>query len=124
MDNDNKLHRALESMNSVAVSSSTKTPLLHQAAWRLGIMVPPPLLASFGFNFVFLGGTFAALWGTLMFIFFTFVNAQDSALSVAILAIGSASAGVLFGLIMALYFRSLAIRNNLPTWRSLMAVEN
>lgn len=119
MNSDSKLCRALGSLDSVAVSDYTKTPLLHRAAWSLDVMVPPPLLASFVFNLVFLGGTFAALWGTFMFVFFVLVNAHDYAQVVPIVAIGSVSAGALFGLATAAYFRSVAIRNNLPTWRSL-----
>lgn len=114
-----KLQRALLILQEIAVSDFTKAPPIHRAAWKLGVIIPPPLFASFGFNFALLGGIFAGTWGAFMFWFFTFVNDQDSRNLIPILVAGSVGAGVLFGLAMASYCRFVAIRKGLPKWQSL-----
>lgn len=119
--NEERLVRAMEYMNAVKISDYGKMPLIHRFAWKVGMRVPPPMLASFLFNVVFLGTVFAVLFSICMIFLFVVVYGKSS-LSVVLMLLGaSASSGLFFGMGMALYFRSLAVRYKIPKWESLTA---
>lgn len=53
---------AMERLEPVDTTPSNKAPPLHRLAWRAGWALPPPLLASFGFNFALMGVWFGVVW--------------------------------------------------------------
>jgi hypothetical protein len=94
---------------------SSYEPPLYRLLWRLGLFLPPPHFASFGFNFVFAAAWFGVLWGAITWPLF-WSHMGMSGVAAAILAI---AAGVLFGLAMASYYRYAARKLKLPAWSEL-----
>jgi hypothetical protein len=117
------LARVLEALKDVDVTPSTKAPLLQRLAWRKGIMIPPPILASFWFNVLFLGIYFGVMWGLAMALFYVFIMPSSPRMVLAILPVVALLAGALFGLFMAIYARVQARRYDLPSWQSLVDAE-
>jgi hypothetical protein len=100
MNYPSKQSSALAILAATGLSRSSYEPPLYRLLWRVGLFLPPPHFASFGFNFVFNGVWFGAVWGTIMWLL---VWSHQSWSGDA--AITAVAAGVLFGLIMAVYFR-------------------
>jgi hypothetical protein len=117
------LARVLEALKDVDVTPSTKAPLLQRLAWRKGILIPPPILAGFWFNVLFLGICFGVIWGIAMALFYSLFLPASPGPMLAILPIAALLAGVLFGLMMAIYSRVQASRYELPSWQSLVDAE-
>ena len=112
-----KLHAALAQLETSGIRPSAYSPPLHRLLWRLGVILPPPHFASFGFNFFFAAVWFGVLWGALMW--FTIWSRQGmSALAAVISAL---FAGGLFGLGMAAYYHFSARKHNLPGWSQIRA---
>jgi hypothetical protein len=59
--------RVLEALKDVEERGFNKAPPLYRLCWRLGILVPPPLLAGFWINFLFMGGFFSAAFTAMVF---------------------------------------------------------
>lgn len=113
--------KALDRLASIETTRSNKAPPLHRLAWRAGIPLPPPLLASFHFNLMLMGAWFGLGWGLSMFLFFAIAFGRDPVKLVPVMAVVAIIAGVLFGLAMATYFRHIAVKHHLPSWRSFKA---
>ncbi|MCF7752708.1 hypothetical protein KQ945_18255 [Bacillus subtilis subsp. subtilis] len=109
------IQAALHAMQAAGVPTSLQAPPLHRLLWRVGMVMPPPLLAGFAANALLMGVFFAVGWGVLMVPLFGLIVPLST---LAIL--GSAGgAGALFGVIMALVMRYQQQRYPLPAWRSL-----
>lgn len=112
MTHSQKVERMYRHMAALGVSRSTAAPPAWRVLWRMGIGAPPPLFMSFLPVALVLGTFFAVFWGLLMWAFFwAFMGLSTSAV-----ILGSITAGVLFGVFMAAYFRHLAKKHGLPLW--------
>ena len=85
--NHGMLARVLEALKDVDVPPSSKAPLLQRLAWRMGILIPPPLLAGFWFNVLLLGVFFGVTWGIAMALFYFFIMPSSSRMVLAILPV-------------------------------------
>jgi hypothetical protein len=112
-----KLSSALAMLAATGISRSSYEPPLYRLLWRVGLFLPPPHFASFGFNFVFTASWFGAIWGAIMWLLF-WSPLGGSGVVAAITAI---AAGFLFGLTMASYYRYIARKHKLPAWSQLNA---
>jgi Family of unknown function (DUF6404) len=117
MNYPSKLSSALAMLAATGLSRSSYEPPLYRLLWRVGLFLPPPHFASFGFNFVFSAAWFGAVWGAIMWLL---IWSQQGGSGVAA-AIAAVAAGVLFGLIMAAYYRYSARKHKLPPWSQLKA---
>lgn len=113
MTHSDKLQKLLEHAPHLGISPYTAAPPLYRLLWRLGVEIPPPLFAAFLPNALLMGGFFACGWGLLMWLFTWSGNGQVSPVLALLLAL---SAGLMFGIAMALYLRSKARQLNLPPW--------
>ncbi|WP_425477035.1 DUF6404 family protein [Cognatiluteimonas weifangensis] len=112
MTHTDKLERMQKHMAELGVSPSTAAPPIWKLLWRLGIDLPPPLFMGFLSATFFTGSLFGILWGLFMWLLMWSRQGVPTWLVLS----AAASAGVLFGLCMATYFRYLARKHNLPSW--------
>ena len=111
MTHDEKVALLLKDLRQRGISEYTTAPPLYRLLWRLGITAKPPFFASFWSLVVTMGVLFGVLWGILMW--FSGWQGElpvSTAIGLAVLA------GVLFGLIMAAYYRRKARQLALPRW--------
>lgn len=101
-------------MAAMGVSPSTAAPPIWRLLWRLGVELPPPLFMSFWQAAFFMGGFFGVSWGLVMWL----VQWSRQGMPFELVLGACASAGVLFGLCMAAYFRYLARKHELPSWEA------
>jgi hypothetical protein len=107
-----KLNSALAKLAAAGIRPGNYAPPLHRLLWRAGLILPPPHLASFGFNFIFSAAWFGVGWGALMW-FMLWSRDGTPGFAAAGMAL---LAGALFGLGMAAYYRRGARRFHLPPW--------
>ncbi len=113
------VRNALQAMADANVPAGMRAPPMHRLLWRMGLRVPPPLLASFSANLFVMGGLFGVLWGVLWRALMGLVLDLGS-LTLGI-TIGSAvMAGLLFGVLMALLMQHQRRRYQLPAWKTLL----
>jgi Family of unknown function (DUF6404) len=117
MTNPSKLSSALAMVAATGIGRSSYAPPLYRLLWRVGLFLPPPHFASFGFNFVFSTAWFGVLWGAIMW--FSLWSQQGTSSVVA--AVEAVVAGALFGLVLAAYYRYGARKHELPLWSELKA---
>jgi hypothetical protein len=110
---------ALQAMADAKVPAGMRAPPMHRLLWRLGLRVPPPLLASFSSNLFVMGGLFGVLWGVLWRLLMGLVLDLGS-LTLGITVGSAVMAGLLFGLLMALLMRYQRRRYRLPAWKTLL----
>jgi len=111
MTHDEKIKYLLQDFAKRGINRYTVAPPLYRLLWRLGIEVTPPHFASFWPLALFMGGFFAIAWG----LFMSLSVWGDLPLAVAVGA--SLFAGLLFGTIMATYYRWRARALALPRWQ-------
>jgi hypothetical protein len=112
MTHAEKIEILLKDLTQRGVRQYTVAPPLYRLLWRLGIEATPPHFASFWALVLAMGGFFAIAWGILMWV--TLWRGEDMSVAVGIGV--SIMAGLLFGLIMAAYYRWSAGRLALPRW--------
>lgn len=114
-DYELKFSAAMEELASAGVQKSAHaTGALHLAK-ALGFKPRPPLYASVLSNTISLGAIFAIVWGLLMYVF-----AWGASNVPIYVALGAAIiAGLLFGLLMAFFFRFVRRRKKLTCWDDL-----
>jgi len=112
-----KLDSALAMVAATGIWRSSYAPPLYRLFWRVGLFLPPPHFASFGFNFIFMTAWFGVVWGAIMW-FSVWSQYSGSGVVAAVVAV---VAGVLFGLAMAAYYRYGARKYKLPLWSQLKA---
>ncbi|WP_316225788.1 DUF6404 family protein [Bradyrhizobium sp. SZCCHNS3052] len=117
MSSPSRLDSALAILAATGMWRSSYEPPLYRLLWRLGLPLPPPHFASFGFNFAFTAAWFGTAWGAIMWIF---VWSKVSGSGVVAIT-GAVVAGVLFGLIMAAHYRYGARKYKLPLWSEVNA---
>lgn len=118
--------RVLDALKDVKASNYDKAPPLHRFCWRHGLLIPPPMLASFWFNVALLGIFFGVTWGLVMAMLLAF-GVLGARVPVPVLLgtmpITALGAGVFFGLFMAIYARVKTRHHELPSWQSLVEAE-
>jgi hypothetical protein len=112
-----EVNAALGILKTTGIWRSNYAPFLHRMFWRAGVSIPPPHFASFGFNVVFMGAWFGAVWGLWMWLFVWSQRGMSGVEAV----FASILSGVFFGLIVALYYRIRARTYNLPLWSQIKA---
>lgn len=112
MTHDEKINYLLKDLGQRGVGKYTVAPPAFRLLWRMGIEVPPPHFAGFWSLALGMGTFFGVLWGIFMWLLFW--RAQD--LSAGAVVGFSALAGLVFGLIMAGYYRWHRRRLALPRW--------
>jgi hypothetical protein len=95
-------------------------PPLLLLLWKLRVKIRPPLFMGFAANTAVWGAFFGLCWGTMMW--FTAWSRDD--MSPLLAAAGSTLAGLCFGLMNAFYVRRMHEKYGLPTWESLLDLEN
>lgn len=104
---------ALRFLDRSGVPRREAAPLLHRMLWRLGVALPPPILAGFLTNTLLQGLLFGVFWTVLMWLLLW----QGRAPALELLLLAGVAAGVMFGLVMAALMWFLRGARKLPTWR-------
>ena len=111
------IQSALRFLDGKGLARVQSAPLLHRLLWRMGIVLPPPILASFGINALVQGLLFGLFWTGLMWLMLW----QGSERPLALLLVAGLLAGALFGIVMAALMRSLRRHRKLPDWQQFRA---
>ncbi|MGX5915093.1 DUF6404 family protein [Aliidiomarina sp. Khilg15.8] len=112
---DQHKNAALAHLAQTPLSRGNYQPLPTLLLWMIGARVRPPHFQGFAANLLTSGLYFAIVWGLLMwFILFAPRGASPlAALQMSILV------GLLYGAVMAFYYRHSARKHRLPSWESL-----
>jgi membrane associated rhomboid family serine protease len=113
MTHDEKVAYLLKDLRQKGVGQYTVAPPIYRLLWRLGVEVKPPHFASFWSLVVTTGVPFGVFWGIFMW---ALVWRQSTPVGFA--GGVAALAGLLFGLVMAAYFRRRARKLALPRWEN------
>ncbi len=112
---DSRLQRALALIESKGVRRGTAAPPMYRLFWKMGLKVPPPLMAGFLSVALLMGGFFGLFWGLVMWALMWARTGMPA--SAAVLT--SLLAGVLFGLLMAAVLRAQARHKGIPAWKDI-----
>jgi hypothetical protein len=112
MKHSEKLELMYRHMASLGISRAVAAPPAWRLLWALGIEAPPPLFAPFWPSVLLIGAYFGTAWGVVMWL----VQWSRRGMPPSIAAGAAVTAGVLFGLCMAVYFRHVARKHHLPSW--------
>jgi hypothetical protein len=104
-----KVERLVADLRKQGVSRHTVAPPLFRLLWALGLAVPPPLFLGPVTLTLLMGGFFGAVWGALMWLLLWHLPLGRVVASAAL-------AGLIFGLLMAAYYRWKAAQLRLPPW--------
>jgi len=111
MTHQEKVAYLLRDLGQKGVSQYTVAPPAYRLLWLLGVEVRPPHFASFWSLAVPMGLFFGFFWGICMW----FIMWSDRIPGTVALA-AAASAGILFGVTLAGYYRWRSRRLALPRW--------
>ncbi|HDS1125890.1 TPA: DUF6404 family protein [Stenotrophomonas maltophilia] len=111
------IQSALRFLDGKGLARAQSAPLLHRLLWRVGVALPPPILAGFGTNALVQGLLFGLFWTGLMWLMLW----QGSERPLALLLAAGLLAGALFGVVMAALMHSLRRQRKLPGWRQFLA---
>lgn len=112
---EDRVARAMAELHASSINSLNYAPPMFRIARRLGMRPRPPHYMSFTRAAVLLGPAFGVLWGTLMW----FVQWQGTDMAPVVAMASSVLAGVLFGLLMAGYYRWAGSQAGLTKWEDL-----
>ncbi|AWH52752.1 hypothetical protein C1924_05975 [Stenotrophomonas sp. ESTM1D_MKCIP4_1] len=112
-----RIQAALRYLDQQRLPRAQAAPLLHRTLWRLGIALPPPIMAGFGTNALMQGLLFGLFWTGLMWV----VLWQGSDRPWPLLLAAGLLAGALFGLVMAALMLSLRNSRKLLEWNRFVA---
>jgi hypothetical protein len=104
-----KIHLAVDDLRARGVRKATAAPLLYRLLWRLGIATAPPLYQGFLGTFVLQGCVFGVPLGAVL------ACADRRLAPDGAILLGTAG-GIIYGALMALYFRIYAYRLGFPKW--------
>ena len=113
-----KRSAAVRLLQQTPIKAANFLPPMVLLMWRLGIQVPPPHFASFGLNALWSGTFFGVIWGTFMWLFQWRQEPFFVVIGAPVLA------GILFGLIWALYYAHAHKKYKLPNWKDLPGASN
>lgn len=112
---ESRKKHAIEIMAEKGMWSSSYAPPLHRLLWKLGVNLPPPPFASFWVNVFTFGSMYAIPWGMIMW----FITWKNHGATLTYALITSLMAGLLFGVLMALFHYRCKKANKLPEWNQL-----
>ncbi|MGE6333225.1 DUF6404 family protein [Stenotrophomonas sp. NPDC077659] len=112
-----RIQAALRYLDDQRLPRAQAAPLLHRTLWRLGIALPPPIMAGFATNALMQGLLFGVFWTGLIWV----VLWQGSDRSMPLLLAAGLLAGVLFGVVMAALMLSLRNSRKLLEWNRFVA---
>ena len=115
MSFQDKLKNAHTEMDRAGIKNSNYNSPILVLLRKSGLNIKPFQYYSFLQSFLITSAWFGSVWGLLMW----FTTWQSSSTSGLFALATSVFAGLLFGLIMALYFKRSAKKNNLSTWEQL-----
>jgi membrane associated rhomboid family serine protease len=111
MTHAEKVAYLLRDLGQKGIGQYAIAPPAYRLLWRLGIEARPPHFARFWSLAAAMAVGFGIVWGILMW----FAVWQQSS-SVIMAVTTAALAGLLFGVIMAAYYRRQARKLALPGW--------
>ena len=114
MPHRKKVERLIADLGKKGVSPYTVAPPIFRLLWALGLEVPPPFFLGFLTLTLVAGVFFGIFWGAFMWL----LQWQAWQMPLGAAALVAASAGLVFGLSMAAYYRWKASRLRLPPWDS------
>jgi hypothetical protein len=115
MSFQDKLEAAQKELNETNIWKSNHNPPISVLLRKFGFNIRPFHYCSFISNFLNASLWFSVVWGLIMW----FSTWQSNDMSVQVALITSLSAGLLFGIIMAVYYKHSAKKNNLSGWHKL-----
>ena len=115
MNFEEKRAAGLVLLEATGMPRTSYAPPLVRLLWHLGVKVPPPHFASFLGIFAFVAIAFGATWGFLMW----FIFWADQDLPIERVLVQTGIAGLIFGLLMAVYYHYGARRHGLPKWEDI-----
>ena len=115
MSFQDKFEAAQKELNETEIWQSNYNPPVSVLLRKLGFSIRPFHYCSFISNFLASSIWFSGVWGLIMW--FTTWQFNDTPIQFALLT--SLFAGLFFGLIMALYYKHSAKKNNLSDWHAL-----
>ncbi|MDD1780170.1 DUF6404 family protein [Enterovibrio sp. ZSDZ35] len=107
-----KAHKVLIEHGFLA---SSINPVIYRLARKLGLKVPPPQFATFSANILLGTIWFGTLWGIIMW----FMQWNNLGVSLLYAFNASMTTGLIFGLMMASWYKLSAKRKKLPNWSEL-----
>jgi hypothetical protein len=110
-----KLEAAQKELSETNIWKSNHNPPILVLLRKLGFNIRPFHYCSFMYNFLTFSVWFGGAWGLIMW--FTTWQSDDMPIQIALLT--SLFAGLLFGSLMALYFKRSAKENKLSDWHTL-----
>ena len=111
MTHEEKVAYLLRDLGQKGIGQYAIAPPVYRLLWRLGIAVRPPYFARFWSLAASMAVGFGIVWGIIMWFA---IWRQSASVSVAVAT--AALAGLLFGVIMAAYYRRQARKLALPRW--------
>ena len=106
---------SLVMLAATGMPSTSYAPLLVRILWYLRFKVPPPHFASFLGVFAVAATVFGLTWGLLMWL----VLWSDRDMPIQRALVQTAFAGLIFGLLLAVYYHYGARRHGLPKWEDI-----
>ncbi|WP_316859601.1 DUF6404 family protein [uncultured Cohaesibacter sp.] len=115
MDFDTQYDLAMASLKQTPILEGNYAPPLHRLLRSQGFKIRPPHFSSAFSNILMTGIPFAIVWGFLMWLLVW----EDASLPSSIAIYAGGSAGLLFGVMLSIYYRWAARRHELPRWEDL-----
>ncbi|WP_374603102.1 DUF6404 family protein [Arenimonas sp.] len=112
MDHYEKVDAMQRHLVPLGLSPYTLAPPAWRLMWKAGLQTPPPLFLGFLPLALGMGLFFAIGWGLMMWVLMWWREGMTIAATVAVALL----AGVVFGVVMAGYYRHHAKKHRLPTW--------
>jgi hypothetical protein len=112
---EQRLARAVTELEASGIGRLNYAPPLFRLARAIGLRTRPPHYMSFTRAMLMLGPTFGLVWGAFMWL----IQWRSAGMPWQGVALASLLAGVLFGLMMAGYYRWAGGRAGLSKWEDL-----
>jgi len=110
-----KLNAAQKELSESKIWKVNSNPPIFALLRKLGINIRPFHYNTFIVNFLFMSLMFGGPWGLIMW--FSTWGSQNMSIQMALIT--SLSAGLLFGLSMAFYYKRSSKKHNLSNWEQL-----
>lgn len=112
MTHREKVQAFHQHMQAVGVSPLSADPPLWRLLRLCGLELAPPPFQPFAWNALLMGGFFGVGWGLLMWLVMWWMQGMPLTRMVA----PALTAGLLFGVFMAVFYARLARKHRLPGW--------
>jgi len=112
---EEKINLAHQELEAAGIRKSRFNPPLIRFLRKAGLKIPPPHYWKFWTHFLDQSFIFGTVWGTFMWFFVW----RPENISSGVAAVTSLSCGILFGLTMALFFRTSFKKYHLSKWEDI-----